>query len=332
MSEIKNIVLDATMLTALMGCPRYMDLRYGHSLVPMGGKANSLETGSIVHCFLEYYYKNVIDKISKTQAAGFAFAAAELYIAGCKDCSNFNPIACSEHHLSGILTTCKDCIIRPVCGHKPNEFPGVVNTPKESTDKPSRIGWHWVLDTCQQYLDFWRNDHWVPLEIENVRSKILYQDDEIRILWKAKLDMIVDTNQGVFPMDHKTMKQNRDSTDLNNQFIGQCLVAGTRQMIVNKIGFQKTLPPKEKFLREPYGYTADRLFEWQEEILPYYARLLLMYNEMGHFPPNFNQCEGKYGPCIFSKEICSVDRSMREQNLKDHFEVGPEWNPMNDEG
>lgn len=327
----KNVVLDATVLTSLMTCPRFADLRFNHRFVQIGGKSNSLETGSIVHTFLEYYNKYRIEKMSSTQAAGFAFSAAELYIGGCKDCKNFVPIPCTEHLLHGIDKTCDICVKVPKCGHAPNEFPGVENTPKESTDKPSRIGWHFVLDTCQQYLDFYRNDHWIPLEVEVVKSKLLYEDDDIRILWKAKLDLVVDTNQGIYPVDHKTMKQNRDATSMNNQFMGQCLIQGSRSVFIDKIGFQKTLPPAEKFVRKPVNYTVDRLTEWQGETLPHYAYMLLSYAENGHFPPNFTSCEGKYGKCIFEK-VCTSDRNMREHELKQNFMVGPEWNPVNTDG
>jgi hypothetical protein len=55
-----------------------------------------------------------------------------------------------------------------------------------------------------------------------------------------------------------------------------------------------------------------------------------MYAETGYFPPNYNQCEGKYGLCAF-KDVCESDPSMRESELKRLFVVGPEWNPTNDD-
>lgn len=310
----KNVILDSQILTTLMACPRLADFRFNHNFIPIGGKSNSLECGSIVHIFLEYLYKSIIQGVKREQAVGFAFAAAEMYIRGCPLCTDFTP---SEGKA------------KPECGHKANEFPGVKNTPKES--EGYKTGWHWVLDTCQQYVDFWRNDHWVPLEVEIVKGEVLYEDDEIRIFWKAKLDLTTDTNQGIYPVDHKTMKQRRDTTSMNNQFMGQCLIMKTQKVFINKVGFQTTLKPEEKFVRPPVNYSAARLIEWQSETLPYYAKLLLMYAESGHFPPNFTHCENKYGKCAFEKEVCSGDPGMREENLKLHFMVGPEWNPTNDE-
>lgn len=310
----KNVILDATVLTAIMACPRLSDFRFNHNLVSINGKSNSLECGSLVHIVLEYFYKSMIAGVKRDQAIGFGFAAGELYIKGCPDCTGF-------------ITTPEQP--KPKCGHKANEFPGMKNTPKES--EGYKTGWHYVLDTCQQYFDYYRNDHWVPLEVEVVKGEVLYEDDEIRIMWKAKLDWVVDTNQGIYSADHKTMKQNRSTNSMNNQFMGQCLIMKTRNVFLNKIGFQKSLEPKEKFLRPPVSYSAARLIEWQSETLPYYAKLLLMYAESGHFPPNFTHCEGKYGDCAFYEHVCSGDPGMREENIKLHFMVGPTWNPTNDD-
>jgi len=312
----KNVILDATILTALMSCPRLGDFRYNHHFQSINGKSNSLECGSIVHIFLEYYNRGIIHGVKREQAIQLGFAAAETYIRGCTNCTDFVP---------------SPEIPKPVCGHKPNEFPGVRNTPRDNETSPhKRTGWQYVLDTCQQYMDFYRNDHWVPLEVEIVKGEVLYEDDEIRIMWKAKLDLVADTNQGIFPVDHKTMSQRRDTCSMNNQFMGQCLIQKTHRVMINKIGFQASLKPEEKFLRPPVNYSTARLMEWQTETLPYYAKLLLMYAETGHFPPNFGHCEGKYGNCAFLK-VCEGDPDDRERIIKELFVVGPEWNPTNDE-
>lgn len=316
-----RVILDATVLTTLMSCPRLADFRFNMNLMNIEGKGNSLEVGSIVHKFAEVYYRSLIAGLKKQEAFGFGMTAAELYIQSCKFCKDF--VSTAEFP-------------KPPCGHQSNEYPGLENTPKEpDMDDPKekyKTGWAWALNTCEQYFDFYRNDSWVPLEAEIVKSKILYEDDEVSILWKAKLDWVGDTNQGIFPMDHKTAKANRQSIKTNNQFMGQCLIQGTKSMFINSIGFQKTLPATEKFQRKMMNYTAPQLMEWQSEILPYYAKLLLMYSETGYFPPNFTNCETKFGKCNFYEHVCTADPEMREEELKIHFKVGPEWNPTNSDG
>src|SRR4030095_3459306 len=126
------------------------------------------------------------------------------------------------------------------------------------------------------------------------------------------------------------MKQRRDTISLNNQFTGQCLIMDTKGVYINKIGWQTSLKTEEKFTRHLISYSNDRLIEWQSEILPYYSKLLLMYAETGYFPPNYTQCEGKYGNCAFVK-VCQGNPNDRERLIKADFMVGPEWNPTNDE-
>lgn len=277
-----SLSFDSQVFTTLMACARLTDFRFNHNLTSIHGKSKSLEMGSIVHTFLETYFKTIIAGQFRSVAVEKAMEAAIKY-------SNSNE---------------------------------VTNTSPEDRQ--------WALNTCEQYIAYYKNDHWVPLEVEVVKGKQLYEDDEVRILWKAKCDLIVDTNQGIYPVDHKTMSQRRDTTTLNNQFIGQCLVNGTRNVIINKIGFQKSLKAEEKFTRHVVSYSADRLNEWQSEILPFYAKLYLGYHEAEYWPPNFTHCENKYGFCTF-RSVCESDRGMRQIELGNNFVVGEVWDINNEE-
>lgn len=278
----KNVVFDSQILSSLMSCARLTDYRFNLNLVSVKGKSVSLEMGSIVHVFLENYYKNIIGRLKRDQAESFAHTAAMQYI----------------------------------------ESDEVKNCTEE--DKK------WAILTCHQYLDFYKSDFWIPLAVEETRGAVLYEDDEIRILWKVKYDLIMDTTQGIYPIDTKTMKQNRDTLTLNNQFIGQCIVMNTRKMFINKVGFQKTLPYEERFKRVALNFSADRLLEWQSVILPYYAKQYLVYAETGYWPPNFTHCENKYGFCSF-REVCEADRNLREETLGNEYTVGKAWDVTNDE-
>ncbi len=315
MPDKKHVILDATMLSSLMSCPRLLDLRFNHHLVSIDGKSNSLEVGSIIHKVLEIFYRQVAEGISRKDAIGNGLIAGQLYANGCPGCA-------------GILEFEKDEKGEPIplpCKHQPNEYPGVQNTPIENQSKPKRTGIKWALETCEQYFDFYKNDSWVPIETEATKGEILYEDDEIVVLWKAKFDLIMDTDVGIRPADHKTASQNRPSISTNNQFIGQCILMKTRSMIVNKIGLQTSLKPEDKFKREVMSYSSDRISEWQEQILPYYAYQYLAYHESGYYPPNFTHCENKYGSCQFYRDVCTADRNMRETELKNNFVVVEKW-------
>jgi len=287
----KNIILDATILSTLMSCARLTDFRFNLHLVSSGGKSSSLEMGSLVHTILEWYHKSLIAGKSRTDAIDIGFAAGIEY-------------------QNGYLPTNKYLTDESEVG--------IVNTSDEDVLL--------AKNTMHEYFDYYKHDQWIPLFAEHVEQLVIYEDDEIRILWKAKLDLAVDTNNGIYPVDHKTMKQRRDSLSLNNQFMGQVILMKSRGIIINKIGFQKSLKASEKFIRPIISYSADRLLEWSQIILPFWAKQLLAYDEIGFFPPNFTHCENKYGFCQF-KVVCEADTGIREETIRLNFIKGKPWEP-----
>jgi hypothetical protein len=309
-SPKKNVILDATLLSLLMSCPRLLDLKHTRAFTATKGKSNSLEAGSLVHKVLEVYYAHMIKGFKRDTSIGLGITAGMLYINGCPHCSDIT-------------------VDNPICKHEAGEYPGVQMP--EDNDKHI-LGWKWVMKTCEQYFDFYKNDAWIPLFVETVKGKILYEDDEIRILWKAKFDLGIDTNQiGICSVDHKTFKQRRDKTSLSNQFLGQCCILESRNVIVNKIGFQTTLDVKERFTREVVSYSKDRLDEWKDEILPYYAYKYIQFSETEYWPPNFTHCDNIYGACEF-KDVCQSNRNMRQEVLRNDFTIGRRWDVTNRTG
>ena len=304
----KNVILDATSLSSLMGCNRYYDLRFNHKFISVKGKSNSLEVGTLIHKVFEVYYKHVIAGHKRDVAIGAALTAGMLWVTGCPHCAL---------HTEG----------KPECGHDIDEYPGVTNTAEFS--EGYKVGWRFALDTCEQHFEFYKNDSFIPLACEEVRGKVLYEDDEIRVLWKAKFDLIIDTNQiGIVSMDHKSFKQRRNKTLLSNQCIGQCHLLGSRNVIINKVGLQSTLKIHDRLTREVVSYSADMLDEWQSETLPYYAYKFIQFTESEYWPPNYSHCDTMFGPCAF-KPVCEADRNMRQEVLNNEFQLAPIWDPTN---
>jgi hypothetical protein len=301
-----NIVMDSQIFNTIMACPQLCDFRFNHNFQAIKGKSNSLEIGSAVHVYMEYYYGAIIKGKSKSDA----------HIIGMNKCKEY-------------FTGCLICVSGEKCDyHKKEKWEGTRNTPIES--EGNLVGSNFVYDSLELYHTHYKNESIVPLEVEVVKSKIVYEDDEIRVLWKAKLDLVADNNNGIYPYDHKSAKQNRPKIKMNAQMRGQCFIMGTRNVFINVFGFQKTLPANERFKREVLSFSAETLLEWQSKDIPTYAYALKQYAETGYWPRNYTHCEGKYGTCAFL-EVCEANEEMREEVLKNNFIVGPEWNPTNEE-
>lgn len=324
----KNVIMDATSLSSLMSCSRYYDIRFNHQLASSKGRSNSLEVGSLIHKVLEVYYDHIIKGFKNDVAIGHALTAGQLFVLGCPHCARFEPVHQFMEPDNEVEHICNEmCKLKPVCGHEVDEYPGVENTPEASSGFV--VGWRFALETCEQYFKFYENDAWTPLQCEYVNGKVLYEDDEIRVLWKAKFDLIIDTNQiGIVSMDHKTFKQKRDKSKLSNQFKGQCILLGARNVIVNKIGLQSSLKIADRLSREVVSYSADELLEWKDEILPYYAYKFIQFQESEYWPPNYTHCDNVYGPCAY-KQVCESDRNMREDVLRLNYIKVPVWDPRN---
>jgi len=307
----KNVILDATVLSSLMSCGRFLDLRFNHRFISAKGKSNSLEIGSLMHKVFEVFYQHQIKGFPRSVCIGNALIAGQMYITGCPHCASGD-------------------VDKPSCGHEAGEYPGLMNTP-EDNDGRYKTGWKFALQRCEEYFKHYENDSFVPIAAEWVKGEVIYEDEEIRVLWKAKFDLTLDTNQiGIVSMDHKTFKQRRDKTSLSNQFLGHCVLLNSRNVIVNKVGLQTSLPITECLTREIVSYSAQRIEEWRSEIIPYYAYKLLQYTEAEYFPPNFTHCDTMYGPCPF-KSVCESDPRMREEVLRNEFIVGQVWDPTNKE-
>jgi PD-(D/E)XK nuclease superfamily len=299
MSEIlipkKNIIMDSQVMAGLQACACLTNYRFNLNLVPITGKGKPLEMGSMVHKILESYRKAIKNGTAKSKAIIDAYEAGW------------------DYYRYG------DEIIIDEQGNKTGD--GLSNTTIEDAQL--------VMTTMEQYFDYYKNDSLTTIDVECVRGKVVYEDDEVRVIFKAKYDWIVDTNDGIRSVDTKTMKQRRETLKLNNQFMAQCVILDSRSVIIDKVGFQTTLKPEEKFLRPLLSYTEDNLNEWKDEV-GYYGKMLIFYQESGYWPRNLTHCDKYYNGCIY-RGICESNRDMRVEEIKRQFKVGKSWDVSADD-
>lgn len=293
-----RVVLDATTYNAFRLCEEFLNLRHNHNLVPQTGMGKPIEMGSMMHHILEAYYKGKRDKLSRDKCVQGALQIAQTFITGCESCIALN---CTQH--------------------KDNPFKGIQAATIEDA--------HYVVKTFRDYEEFWKNDSWTTLQTEYVKSAVIYEDDELSLLWKAKIDWLVDTDTGIFSVDHKTASRREEGTTLDNQFIGQCVVTKQTRMYRNVIGYQTSLKPNEKFTREAVNYTKSRIAEWILEVAAYSYDLAAL-QESGRYRHNFTACRRKYGDCIF-RRVCEGEPTDRQRLIEEQFKKADrKWDISND--
>lgn len=186
-----------------------------------------------------------------------------------------------------------------------------------------------VLRTLKEYFDHRASDKLIIHEVETPFSKILYEGkdltgEDITILYEGKIDLIAeDEEKRVY--DHKTTSRNFEPTDLTNQFIGYHW-ATNLPVVINRIGFQASLKPEQKFKRFFLRFTPETVEAWQEFAVMKSLELAY-YIECGRFPQNFASCDGKFGfPCTYIN-LCRYP-TLIEETIQADFKIGEPWDPL----
>lgn len=174
-----------------------------------------------------------------------------------------------------------------------------------------------------EYCKHYEHDGWDRIiAVEQVGSAVLYEDEHLVIVYEIKPDLVLQLDNGLIVVDHKTAKQRKEPSKLANQFMGYPYVLGINNICINKIGFQKTLKPAERFQRYTLSYANDVLAEWKDNTV-WWIKQLLKHIDEDFWPANFTSCD-KWGGCVF-EHVCMKERIAREYELQRSFEVSEHW-------
>lgn len=176
----------------------------------------------------------------------------------------------------------------------------------------------------REYARFYAEENITPLYIEEPFMVELYEDEDLKVLLSGQPDLIfkyTGTNN-VAVMDHKRMQREFPYSPMRNQFLLYATAMKTDTVIVNKIGFQKTKAPKDRFVRTPFIYSQEILDEWKQDAINR-AKEMVVYEKVGHFPRNRTSCE-KFNGCYLQR-YCSTKPRAREFLIGTEYLVGKEW-------
>lgn len=177
-----------------------------------------------------------------------------------------------------------------------------------------------------EYTKHTRMDGLVVKEVEQAFISQIYDSPDLAIYYSGKIDLIADVpNFGDSVIDHKSMRRYQPPEPLSNQFTGYSFCTKIKTVIVNKIGFQKSLKPEDRFKRDPIIYTEDMWFEWQKDTI-WWARQYAYFIQFNEWPRNRTSCD-KYGGCLFQRICNANNEEAREWLIKTAYVVGEEWDP-----
>ena len=291
------ISVDSQLLNAIQACATKAKYQFIDNLQPPS-KAPALEKGSLMHNCLEIYdglKGNCVNEQSDTwlivREAGLIAGELEpLLNASVEEKIKFS-IECSK------------------------VFASRMELPTEDSTA--------VLYQFKEYTEFYVNDPWSTLAVEEVASAIMYEDDELQIIYSGKIDRVVEQGNIRAPMDHKTSERRQSPSSLSNQFIGYCWILGMNNIVIDKIGFQKTLKPVERFQRFILTIDDARIEEWKNNSI-YWIKRWVDESLVGqYFPMNLTSCD-KYGSCIYSS-ICEGNPEGRAWKAERDYVVGQQW-------
>ena len=287
----KILSIDATILNTFQNCARKMKYNFIDNLRPPE-KEEALERGDLVHKMMEVYYS--------LQLKNFDFNTEvwrEIISSGIKAPS----VRAFEQNRDFAIAT----------GHY---FATKMSLPTEEVDE--------AIFHFREYCNYYQHDSWSPLAVEEVGSKILFENEEFKFIYNFKVDMVAEMGRIIAPFDHKTAKRRSEPSSLSNQFIGYCYGLRMNNIVINKIGFQKTLTPQQRFNRFILTIDDARINEWVSNTIHWCARLLEA-QENDSWDMNLTSCD-KYAGCIYSS-LCETDPDSRLYKIERDFKVEEPW-------
>lgn len=189
--------------------------------------------------------------------------------------------------------------------------------------------------TFQDYILRWQYDGWEILDVEQPFSFVLYEDDVplefegdlysgLCIIYEGIIDLrVIDPKQGEIVVDTKTESRKSNPFILSNQFQGYEMAFNV-PVVVNKVGYQKTLEAKEKFRRLTHLTGPVLLEEWRQDCI-HTVREIIGWHNTETFKRNRTSCD-KYSGCIYQR-VCKEPPEVREFKLMSWYHKGEPWDP-----
>lgn len=180
------------------------------------------------------------------------------------------------------------------------------------------------LRTFKENILHHQYDGWEILNVEEPFTKVLYDSDDLQILYEGIIDLhIRDPRNGEAVVDHKTESRRSNPFALSNQFQGYSWAFGSN-VVINKVGYQTSVDAKDKFRRLWHTHDPILLEEWRQDAIRS-VRRAVEWHRNNYFPRNRTSCD-KYSGCIFQM-VCKAAPEVREYKLQAYYIQDKPWDP-----
>lgn len=184
-----------------------------------------------------------------------------------------------------------------------------------------------VIDVMEEYFDHWRvaDQRFQIVEVEKPILYLLHEADEYKFYLSGKIDLIIsDDKYTNLPWDHKSYDRSYPTSRMPNQFKNYVNALQSNFLIVNKIGFQKTVPAHEKFIRVPLSFDPLYLDTWKQnviKVIDWYVQC--MANE--YWPTNETSCDKFNRKCEYLEVCDSSGQEAADYKMMTLFKKGEPW-------
>jgi len=200
---------------------------------------------------------------------------------------------------------------------------------KESNLEPAAISR--IIDVLEEHYDYWKitDLNYEILAVEQPFMYCLHETDLYRIMMIGKIDLLVNDYQQNhhyenLVIDHKSYDREYPVRERTNQFLNYVNASGSNYLVVNKIGFQTSIPVEKKMKRIPLSYNDLMLEQWRANVIKW-VELYMECVAEGVWPMNDTSCT-KFNKICEYDEVCnSSGIEAKMYKLEMNFNTAEPW-------
>jgi PD-(D/E)XK nuclease superfamily len=292
--------LDNSKIETFKLCPQKYQYRYEEHLVPVDRKRESaLMFGGAIHSALETLYRGTA----------------------------FNKANCPLHSADMVCARCRGGEIPNISAVFLSQYQDDPEDPKEirTVDRG--------LDILAQYLGKWRREPFKVIYVEEP-FEMPMAEDGIKFLYIGRMDLVVEQDGTIFPVDHKTTTRFGQVFDtsfkLSGQFTGYMRAAErkTGQPVFTALANALRVTSKiddSSFARIFTQRTPEEFERWETEV-GNAARQIVEMRNARFWPRNAPFACGAYNRVCEYYPLCISAAQTQETLKRSAYEVVP-WEP-----